>query len=276
VKRLPLPRVRPVALVLAAVLAASVGGLAVASPAPYRAAGAATPPAALLAAQEHGALATGQQAQQVRQTRLAQQVRQRALAPRARAAQAARPAAVPAAAPPVIHLAVRRAARVAPVLVVRARPAPAHQLETPAQRGARVLASLHYPWQALGYSVVFLPGRDGYLGLTDAQAKRVTIWVRGTESDVVLAHTIAHELGHVLDFTHGISTRRALYLSLRGLAPGSEWFGCPGGTDFQTPAGDWAEVFAYWLAGPGDFRSTVGPVPTPAQLAALRSLFVLS
>ncbi len=152
-------------------------------------------------------------------------------------------------------------------------PAPPVRVETPTQRGMRVLASLHYDWQRLGYRIVFLPEKKGLLGFTDGGRKTVTIWVRRKQSDLILAHTIAHELGHVLDFTHGSDAKHAAYLTLRGLNPLADWYGCNGCTDYRTPAGDWAEVFAYWLAGPGDFRSEMGPPPGPAQMKAIAQLY---
>ncbi|MCU1601893.1 MAG: hypothetical protein JWO22_2602 [Frankiales bacterium] len=202
--------------------------------------------------------------------------------------------AVPRKAPPVkpaivrskpaakpTHVAVAHVTRPRPVVKAKpaalaAKPKPVvHKLaaETPNQRGQRVLASLHYNWQRLGYKVVFKPERKGYLGYTDGTTKTVTIWVRTRETDVVLAHTIGHELGHVLDFTHGNDAKHALYLSLRGISPTTPWYGCYGCTDYRTPAGDWAEVFAYWLAGPGDFRSEMGPPPSKAKMAAIAALY---
>ncbi|MCU1623126.1 MAG: hypothetical protein JWL79_1971 [Frankiales bacterium] len=161
---------------------------------------------------------------------------------------------------PVVHRSIA-----APVAVVRT--------ETPNQRGQRVLASLHYNWQRMGYRIVFLPERQGYLGFTDGGTKTVTIWVRRSETDLVLAHSIAHELGHVLDFTQGSAAKHAAYLALRNLNPTTSWYGCNGCTDYRTPAGDWAEVFAYWLAGPGDFRSQLGPPPSATRMKAIAQLY---
>jgi hypothetical protein len=154
-----------------------------------------------------------------------------------------------------------------------AAPAAAVRAETPNQRGQRVLASLHYNWQRMGYRIVFLPERQGYLGFTDGGTKTVTIWVRRSETDLVLAHSIAHELGHVLDFTQGSAAKHAAYLTLRNLSPTTGWYGCNGCTDYRTPAGDWAEVFAYWLAGPGDFRSQMGPPPSAVRMKAIAQLY---
>lgn len=179
-----------------------------------------------------------------------------------RAAVVRKPAARPK---PVVH-------KPAPVVRVVQRRA-VRPAETPVQRGTRVLNSLHYDWKRLGYRIAFLPEKKGYLGFTDSGKKLVTIWIRKSESDLVLAHTIAHELGHVLDFTHGSAAKHAAYLSFRNMSPLTNWYGCNGCTDYKTPAGDWAEVFAYWLAGPGDFRSQMGPPPDAAHMKAIAQLY---
>lgn len=91
--------------------------------------------------------------------------------------------------------------------------------ETVTQRGARVLASLSYPWQRLGYRIEFRPGARGLLGLTVPDERLVRVYVRAGESDLVLRHSIAHELGHVLDFTRGNPATHAVFFSLRGADP---------------------------------------------------------
>jgi hypothetical protein len=180
-----------------------------------------------------------------------------------------------------VQAAARRAAAravvtAAPVrtAVVTAVPA-VRRTETQVQRGQRVYAGLHYDVTRLGYTIRFLQGRADLLGMTDAGSRTVTVYVRRSMSDLVLSHTIAHELGHALDFSRGTAYRRSQYLGLRGLGT-REWFGCSTCTDYATPAGDWAEVFAQWLAGPGDFRSQLGPAPTAAQRAQLAELFRLA
>lgn len=171
---------------------------------------------------------------------------------------------------PTVPAAAPVSSAAAPVRrVVRPRTA----VESPVQRGGRILASLHYDWAALGYRIEFMPARDGYLGLSDPTRRLVQVYVSPRESDLVLAHSIAHELGHVLDYARASAERRASYLRIRGLPEGTRWFGCEGCNDFATPAGDWAEVFAAWLAGPGDFRSRLAAPPTAAQLRELIALF---
>jgi len=187
----------------------------------------------------------------------------------AKAAQVAAREAARQAAREAAQQAARRAATTRPAAAKVVVP-----VENPVARGQRIYASLHYDVRALGYRMVIKPGARGLLGLTDAGTRTITVYVRTTESDLVVAHSIAHEIGHAVDFTRGSSTRRALYLSIRHL--GSQaWFGCNDCTDYSTPAGDWAEVFAQWLAGPGDFRSRMAGPPSATQLTLLTPLFAL-
>ena len=146
--------------------------------------------------------------------------------------------------------------------------------ESPIARGQRIYAALHYDVTRLGYRIVIRPSVNGLLGLTDATARTITVYVRSSESDLVVAHSIAHEIGHALDFTRGSAAKHTLYLTIRHLAA-QRWFGCNDCTDYATPAGDWAEVFAQWLAGPGDFRSRMAGAPSAAQLTLLTPLFSL-
>ncbi|MCA1721655.1 MAG: hypothetical protein LC779_11335 [Actinobacteria bacterium] len=139
------------------------------------------------------------------------------------------------------------------------------------RRGRAALAALHYPWAQLGYAVAFRPGRAGVLGATNSRQRLVTIFVRRSESEVQLRATIGHELGHVLDFTHGSGPRRTRYRHIRGIGARS-WYPCDRCNDLASPAGDFAEVFAYWLTG-GDFQSRLRAAPTAAELRRLQPLF---
>ena len=183
-----------------------------------------------------------------------------------RAARQAALAAVPVAAPTKQATAVRRATTATTRTV---------STETYLARGTRIYNSFHYDVTKLGYRMVFKPSVHGLLGLTDGTAHTVTVYIRSSESDLVLAHSIAHEIGHALDFSRGSDAKHDLYSSIRHLSTTQFWFGCNNCTDYATPAGDWAEVFAQWLAGPGDFRSQLGGVPSAAQLSQLEDLFRL-
>ena len=141
------------------------------------------------------------------------------------------------------------------------------------QRGRDALQSLPYPWQELGYSVEFREYSGGQLGTANSRTKRIVIYVKKSQSKQSLRVTIAHELGHALDFEHATVARRDDYRAIRGIAPRAQWYPCDRCSDYASPAGDWAEVFAYWLAGPGDFRSKVAGPPDQRQLQRLAPLF---
>ncbi len=141
------------------------------------------------------------------------------------------------------------------------------------QRGERALASLQYPWRQLGYAVEFRDYEGGTLGTASSRTKRIVIYVKRDHAHQPLRVTIAHELGHALDFEHATAERRQDYRAIRDLSQSARWYPCSGCRDYASHAGDWAEVFASWLAGPGDFRSEVAGPPDDEQLRRLGPLF---
>ena len=145
---------------------------------------------------------------------------------------------------------------------------------TPEERGQQALALINYPWQQLGYTVSFEPGRETYLGLTESGSRIIHIFVRDNESLDTLARTIGHEMGHALDFSMTSDDERAHYIAIRGInATVDTWYGCDACEDYSTAAGDWAETFQYFLFGPGQYYSKMGPPPSADQLAQLASIF---
>ena len=158
-----------------------------------------------------------------------------------------------------------------PRQVTQAAPVPTG---TEQQRGEQALARINYPWQNFGYTISFEPGDSTYLGLTDSGTRVIHIFVRNNESLDTLARTIGHELGHVLDFTLTSDDERSQYIAIRGInATVDTWYGCNACEDYSTAAGDWAETFQYWLFGPGQYFSKMGPPPNASQLAQLSTLF---
>ena len=143
------------------------------------------------------------------------------------------------------------------------------------RRGRRALDSLDYPWRGLGYTVEFRDYTGGTLGTANSRTKRIVVYVRRSQTHQSLRVTIAHELGHALDFEHGTTERRRQYRTVRELDQSARWYPCDRCSDYDSHAGDWAEVFASWLAGPGDFRSKVAGPPTREQLRRLTPLFRL-
>jgi hypothetical protein len=101
----------------------------------------------------------------------------------------------------------------------------------------------------------------------------VEVFVRGGDTPEVLAHVIAHELGHAVDVTYLNDAQRAAWLSARGVGRGAVWFpGQSGVSDFATGAGDFAESFA-WVHGPvGHWSGELGPPPTLIQAGLMAAL----
>lgn len=163
---------------------------------------------------------------------------------------------------------------VAVLCALVAGPLPAAAQSRPELIGQEALGLIDYPWDTLGWTIEFKPGRSGFLGLAIGPEQRVEIYVRDTHGVIDVAHTLAHELGHAVDLTYGIDYRRSEYRRMRGLNADADWFGCDACTDYATPAGDFAEVFEYWLLGGGDFRSQLAGPPSAEQLEEIATLFV--
>jgi hypothetical protein len=133
-----------------------------------------------------------------------------------------------------------------------------------------VLNLIHYPWEKLGYDVVFMSARPGFRAMTISDRRRIEIYMRAGEGPLDVAYDLAHELGHAFDLEYNDASRRAAYCVLRGIDPQTPWFGCNRCPDYDTPAGDFAETFAFLLLGPGNFHSRMSPPPaldTIPQLA---------
>lgn len=169
-----------------------------------------------------------------------------------------------------------------PEVVPEADPTPGQQVEAPPpspptieERGRAALALVHYPYERTGFTIRFEAARPGFLGLTSEATRTITIYLRPSHTIDAVARTIAHEIGHAIDLAFMNNARRAQYLELRGLGV-VEWMPCERCSDYASPAGDFAEVFAM-LVFPTDptFRSKIAAPPSPAQLAELKALFYL-
>ena len=145
---------------------------------------------------------------------------------------------------------------------------------TIAERGAAALALIRYPWEATGYGIVFAGPREGYLGLTSSGTMTITIHIRPGQSIEDIARVLGHEIGHALDLTSTTDQERAHFRAVRGLDERA-WYPCSACSDYESPAGDFAEVFTWWVLGPGRFRSTRAPAPADVQLAALDPVVTL-
>lgn len=136
-------------------------------------------------------------------------------------------------------------------------------------RKQAVLALIHYPSEDLGFDIVFLGSRPGYRAMTLAARHRIEIYVRHGDGPMRQAFDLAHELGHAFDLTYNNEERRRKWLALRGIESSTPWFGCNACPDYGTPAGDFAETFAFLLLGPGNFHSLMAPQPTEDQISEL-------
>ena len=143
------------------------------------------------------------------------------------------------------------------------------------RRGEAALASLGPRALDSGWRVELSGARSGYLGLAHLQRRVVEVFVRGcdAQSDELLRHVMAHELGHALDTERLTAADRAAWKAARGIPASTDWYGCSGCTDFATPAGDFAEVYAQWLRGAPANRSELAGSPGPAELEALAARF---
>jgi hypothetical protein len=142
------------------------------------------------------------------------------------------------------------------------------------RRGEAALASLR-TGPASGVSIAFLAGRGALKGMTYYDSHRVDVYVGScsSESDALLRHVVAHELGHAWDSLHMTDALRADYLAARGIPAGTSWFGCNACQDFATPAGDFAETYAQWQRSASDSRSELAAPASPAQLTDLGARF---
>lgn len=143
---------------------------------------------------------------------------------------------------------------------------------TEARREA-ALALIPIPWQELGYEIVFMPPQHGYRAMTFGRHKRIEIYARSGDDVLMLAHDIAHELGHAIDLTYNTQSTRAAWMAVRGISPETPWFGCARCSDYRTPSGDFAETFSLLLLGSSHFRGRIAPCPTVEQLPDLARFF---
>jgi hypothetical protein len=140
-------------------------------------------------------------------------------------------------------------------------------------RNEEALSLIKFPWQQLKYNIVFKAPRPGYRAMTYPKQQKIEVYVRPADDTRLLAYDIAHELGHAIDMTYNTHETRKKWMALRGIDPATPWFGCSRCSDYNTPAGDFAETFALLLFGPENFASRIAPPPTAEQLPLLRPFF---
>lgn len=143
------------------------------------------------------------------------------------------------------------------------------------RRGQAAAAQLRYVAATRTLPVEFRAARAGVLGMADLHAGSVDVYVKtcATQSDELLRHVIAHELGHVLDELTMTEERRAAWLAARGIPAGTPWYGCSACEDFATPAGDFAEVYAQWATGETRNHSALAAAPASGDVERLAEQF---
>jgi hypothetical protein len=129
----------------------------------------------------------------------------------------------------------------------------------------------------LGYTLRVAGPVAGLRGQTDTAARTITLFVSPSDAPHVVAHDLAHEIGHAFDARRLTPALRAAYLRGRGV-PGAPWFPGRAASDYRSGAGDFAEVFALCHASSPVYRSRLAPrpadpcrvLPAPARGTNLR------
>lgn len=160
---------------------------------------------------------------------------------------------------------------------VPTRASPVASVPTLEQLGAEAVRLVRFDLARLrGWEIAFLPLRSGLQGQTFPDRKRIEVYVSARDSARAISYNLAHEVGHAVDLTYSTRASRLAYRSIRHIAPATLWFGCGGCPDFATPSGDFAETFGLTVTDPAyDWRSQMGPRPTPAERAAIVALYHL-
>ena len=142
---------------------------------------------------------------------------------------------------------------------------------SPQARVEAALDSLHFPWRNLHYRYIAEPPRsDDLLALTfTGTARRTEVYVQSCaqESDELLRHVLAHEVGHAIDSAWGSTKERRAWLKARGLAASTPWYACNECPVWRTGEGDFVEVFSLWQTG--QFGGELAKAPSNAQLRKL-------
>ncbi len=141
-------------------------------------------------------------------------------------------------------------------------------------RGAQALSRISYQWEdkLRGWSIHFHSPKIGFLGLTWPGDRRIDVYVRSDQSDTLLAHVVAHEIGHAIDVSLNSGSDRATWASARGIS-WARWWPSAAASDFSTGAGDFAEAFAFTQIGSYTyFRSNLGGAPTFYQRSLVAAM----
>lgn len=146
--------------------------------------------------------------------------------------------------------------------------------EDPLTVGRQALQLITYPWDNLNVTMVFAGPNPSMRARTDiiGDQHQITAFVRPTDTPRTVAISVAHEIGHLIDFERLTDADRQEWLRERG-RPDAAWWTCNWCDDFGVGSGDFAETFAAWEAGPFDYRSQLAPLPSPAEMQSLSGFF---
>ncbi len=135
---------------------------------------------------------------------------------------------------------------------------------------------IRYPWRSelQGWTITFLEPRGRASGYTWSAERRMEVFISEGDDPERIARVLAHEIGHAIDVTLNSPDERREWLAEREASDATEWWPGSGRPDFETGAGDFAEVFATTQVGRDDFKSKVNPEIDDADIALLNRLIL--
>ena len=116
----------------------------------------------------------------------------------------------------------------------------------------------------LGWRVALAPRRDPAVrAKADTGTRTITLFLARDDATHRTAHDLAHEIGHAYDAERMTRAARRAFLRRRGV-PSVGWSPGPARPDYESGAGDFAEVYALCHAASPEFRSRLAPRPANA------------
>ena len=97
------------------------------------------------------------------------------------------------------------------------------------------------------------------LGCAFLADNRIEIYLTTCDELIDVAHTVAHEIGHIVDWICLTDEDRSDWRRLRGFSQDYPWYGSRLRPDWKDPSGDFAECFAAWQV-PGASVCTSRPI----------------